>query len=101
MQLTDSAFVSRLLVMKPRLLDIPFLPLKGSVLQQIYGFQHVRGELGRLPSKSVNKALSLRLGEGGWLLESNTRRSLPPPLRTQKCCVQNTPIPCSKGLAIY
>lgn len=97
-QLTDTAFVSRLLVMKPRLPDIPFLPLGGSVLQQIYGFQHVRGELGMLPSKPVNKALSLSPGEGGRLLE---RLSLPPPLKTQNLCIQNTPIPCSKGLAIY
>lgn len=95
-QLTDTAFVSRLLVMKPRLPDIPFLPLGGSVLQQIYGFQHVRGELGMLPSKPVNKALSLSPGEGGWLLE---RLSLPPSPQDPKPLHSKHSHPLQQGIS--
>lgn len=48
MQLTDTTFVTRLLLMKPRLLDIPFLPLKGSVLQQIYGVLARKRRIGQV-----------------------------------------------------
>lgn len=97
MQLTDAAFVTRLLVMKHRLLDIPSPSLQGAVLQHIYGFTTSKENMGRLPSAPLNKALSLQ--EGGWLLESHRVTPFPLPLRTKNTAWKTPPPPAARDQA--